>query len=105
MAILALRGSGRVKWREQTARRSEPADIPAASSALAPGRSSVGSVNQRIHVPTWDSVEADTLWTTACGKKRWRGDRAVEDDIRNLTDEQIWQMRSTERKALIGAVA
>jgi starch phosphorylase len=41
------------------------------------------------------------LWTTACGKKRWRGDRAVEDDIRNLTDEQIWQMRTTERKTLI----
>jgi len=52
-------------------------------------------------VPTWDSLEADALWTTACGKKRWRGDRAVEDDIRNLTDEQIWQMRSTERKILI----
>jgi len=46
-------------------------------------------------------MEADTLWTTACGKKRWRGDRAVEDDIRNLPDEQIWQMRSTERKTLI----
>ena len=52
-------------------------------------------------MPTWDSVEADTLWTTACGKKRWRGDRAIEDDIRNLSDEQIWTMRSTERKTLI----
>ena len=61
----------------------------------------IGSVTNGIHVPTWDSVEADMLWTTACGKKRWRGDRAVEDDIRHLTDEQIWQMRSTECKTLI----
>jgi starch phosphorylase len=58
-------------------------------------------VTNGIHVPTWDSVEADALWTTACGKKRWRGDRAVEDDIRQITDEQIWQMRSTEKKTLI----
>ncbi len=42
------------------------------------------------------------LWTTACGKKRWRGDRAVEDDIRQLTDEQLWQLRTTGRKLLIG---
>ena len=54
-----------------------------------------------IHVPTWDSAEADALWTTACGKKRWRGDRPVEDDIRQLTDAQLWQMRTEGRKTLI----
>jgi starch phosphorylase len=58
-------------------------------------------VTNGIHVPTWDSVAADALWTTACGKKRWRGDRAVEDDIRQLTDEQIWQMRQQSERALI----
>jgi starch phosphorylase len=61
----------------------------------------IGSVTNGIHVPTWDSVEADALWTSACGTKRWRGDRPEEEDIRRLTDAQLWQMRAAERKTLI----
>ncbi len=101
MAYLALRGSGRVngvsKLHGEVSRQIFQPLFPHWPQAEVP----IGSVTNGIHVPTWDSVEADTLWTTACGKKRWREDRAVEDDIRNLTDEQIWQMRSTERKTLI----
>jgi starch phosphorylase len=101
MAYLALRGSGRVngvsKLHGEVSRQIFQPLFPHWPQAEVP----IGSVTNGIHVPTWDSVEADTLWTTACGKKRWRGDRAVEDDIRNLTDEQIWQMRSTERRTLI----
>ena len=33
------------------------------------------------------------LWTTACGKKRWLGEDIRADDIRQLSDEQLWQMR------------
>ena len=54
----------------------------------------IGSVTNGIHVPTWDSAEADALWTEACGSKRWRGDSPVEEDIRQLTDAQLWQMRT-----------
>jgi len=101
MAYLALRGSGRVngvsKLHGEVSRQIFQPLFPHWPQAEVP----IGSVTNGIHVPTWDSVEADTLWTTACGKKRWREDRALEDDIRNLTDEQIWQMRSTERKTLI----
>ena len=101
MAYLALRGSGRVngvsKLHREVSRQIFQPLFPHWPQAEVP----IGSVTNGIHVPTWDSLEADALWTTACGKKRWRGDRAVEDDIRNLTDEQIWQMRSTERKILI----
>ena len=101
MAYLALRGSGRVngvsKLHGEVSRQIFQPLFPRWPQAEVP----IGSVTNGIHVPTWDSVEADTLWTTACGKKRWRGDRAVEDDIRQLTDEQIWQMRSTERKTMI----
>jgi starch phosphorylase len=101
MAYLALRGSGRVngvsKLHGEVSRQIFQPLFPHWPQAEVP----IGSVTNGIHVPTWDSVEADTLWTTACGKKRWRGDRAVEDDIRNVTDEQIWQMRTTERKTLI----
>jgi starch phosphorylase len=101
MAYLALRGSGHVngvsKLHGEVSRQIFQPLFPHWPQAEVP----IGSVTNGIHVPTWDSVEADKLWTTACGKKRWRGDRAVEDDIRNLTDEQIWQMRSTERETLI----
>ena len=101
MAYLALRGSGRVngvsKLHGEVSRQIFQPLFPHWPQAEVP----IGSVTNGIHVPTWDSVEADTLWTTACGKKRWRGDCAVEDDIRNLTNEQIWQMRSTERETLI----
>jgi starch phosphorylase len=101
MAYLALRGSGHVngvsKLHGEVSRQIFQPLFPHWPQTEVP----IGSVTNGIHVPTWDSVEADTLWTTACGKKRWRGDRAVEDDIRHITDEQIWQMRSTERKTLI----
>jgi starch phosphorylase len=61
----------------------------------------IGSVTNGIHVPTWDSAAADALWTTVGGKKRWRGDRAKEDDVRQLTDSQLWDMRIEGRRALI----
>ena len=32
----------------------------------------VGHITNGVHMPTWDSPEADALWTTACGKGRWR---------------------------------
>jgi starch phosphorylase len=64
----------------------------------------IGSVTNGIHVPTWDSADADALWTTACGKKRWHGNRPAEDNIRQLTDMQLWQMRTEGRKTLIDHV-
>jgi starch phosphorylase len=33
--------------------------------------------------------------------KRWRGDRPVEDDIRQIANQQLWQMRTAGRKGLI----
>jgi starch phosphorylase len=102
MAYLAVRGSGRVngvsKVHGQVSRHIFQPLFPRWPQDEIP----VGSVTNGIHVPTWDSEAADALWTTACGKKRWRGDRPVEDDIRQLTDEQLWQMRTAGRKALIG---
>ncbi len=33
----------------------------------------VGHVTNGVHMPSWDSAEADDLWTEACGKERWLG--------------------------------
>ncbi len=55
-----------------------------------------------VHMPTWDSVDADRLWENACGKDRWRGKmdaRAI--DFHGSTDSDLWQMRSDSRKSLV----
>jgi starch phosphorylase len=101
MAYLALRGSGQVngvsKLHGQVSRHIFRPIFPRWPEDEVP----IGSVTNGIHVPTWDSAAADALWTTACGKKRWRGDRPVEDDIRQLTDAQLWEMRTQGRRTLI----
>jgi starch phosphorylase len=102
MAYLAVRGSRQVngvsKLHGEVSRKIFQPLFPHWPQAEVP----IGSVTNGIHVPTWDSPAADALWTTACGKKRWHGDRPVEDDIRQLADAQLWQMRTAGRKALIG---
>jgi starch phosphorylase len=102
MAYLAVHGSGQIngvsKLHGQVSRHIFQPLFPRWPEQEVP----IGSVTNGIHVPTWDSVEADALWTTACGKKRWRGDRPDEEDIRQLTDEQLWKMRTEGRKSLIG---
>jgi glycogen phosphorylase len=104
MAYLAVHGSGRVNGvsslHGQVSRQIFQPLFPRWPQEEVP----VGSVTNGIHVPTWDSAGADALWTTACGQKRWHGDSPVDNDIRQLTDEQLWQMRNAGRKALIDFV-
>jgi glycogen phosphorylase len=104
MAYLAVRGSGRIngvsKLHGQVSRHIFQPLFPGWPEDDVP----VGSVTNGIHVPTWDSEEADALWTGACGKKRWLGDGPHAEDIRCLTDKQLWQMRSLGRKKLIDRV-
>jgi len=62
----------------------------------------IGYVTNGVHVPSWDSAAADALWTSACGKSRWRGDlETVEADLRQLPDEALWELRREGRRVLI----
>ena len=62
----------------------------------------VSFVTNGVHVPTWDSAPADTLWTEACGKERWLGSaRNLEEQIRAVPDEKLWQFRTDASKSLI----
>jgi len=102
MAYLAMRGSGRMngvsqlhgkvsrnifqplfpRWPEE--------DIP------------VGHITNGIHVPSWDSQFADTLWTSACGKERWVGTlETLCSQITCIDDETLWSFRVSQRQALI----
>jgi starch phosphorylase len=101
MAYLAVRGSGQVngvsKLHGQVSRHIFGSLFPRWPQEEVP----IGSVTNGIHVPTWDSAAADALWTAACGEKRWRGDRPVEEAIRHIPNQQLWQLRTAGRKGLI----
>jgi starch phosphorylase len=102
MAYLALRGSGAVngvsRLHGQVSRRIFQALFPRWPEAEVP----VGHVTNGVHMPSWDSAEADEVWTAACGKDRWRDvmDGPAEE-IRRVPDAVLWQLRATARQALI----
>ncbi|MEQ9547673.1 MAG: alpha-glucan family phosphorylase [Marinobacter sp.] len=59
-------------------------------------------VTNGIHTPSWDSPEADAIWTEACGKNRWCGalEKICIPSV-TISDERLWQMRSKQRHRLI----
>ena len=62
----------------------------------------VGHVTNGIHVPSWDSAQADTVWTEACGPDRWRGIMdTVGDELRRVPDATLWRMRTAAREQLV----
>ncbi len=62
----------------------------------------VGVVTNGVHMPTWDSAEADRLWTESCGKNRWLGTLdALEQNMRCIADERLWALRCDSKKTLI----
>ncbi len=104
MAYLALHGSGQVngvsKLHGEVSRQIFGPLFPRWPSPEVP----IGSVTNGIHVPTWDSAAADALWTTVCGPERWRSDRPMANDVRQLTDTALWHMRTDARKTMIARV-
>jgi glycogen phosphorylase len=105
MALLAVRGSGAVngvsRLHGEVSRRIFQNLFPRWPQGEVP----VGYVTNGVHVSTWDSLEADDLWTKACGKGRWRGDlRALEDGLRRVPGTDLWTMRTKGRKALVDYV-
>ncbi|MGA7513669.1 MAG: alpha-glucan family phosphorylase [Candidatus Sulfotelmatobacter sp.] len=105
MAYLAIRGSGAVngvsKLHGQVSRRIFQVLFPRWPETEVP----VTHVTNGVHVPTWDSAKADRLWEVACGKNRWRGTLAgVETDVASVSDSDLWQLRSDNRKILVDYV-
>ncbi len=102
MAYLAIRGSGVVngvsRLHGEVSRHLFEPLFPRWPSAAVP----VGHVTNGVHIPTWDSKEADSLWTDACGKGRWLGDLSnLEENIKKLPDSRLWECRTASREALI----
>jgi starch phosphorylase len=62
----------------------------------------VGHVTNGVHMPTWDAIMADTIWTQACGKNRWKGElESHEAKILKLSDATLWQLRTKCRSDLV----
>ncbi len=102
MAYLAIRGSGAVngvsRLHGKVSRHLFEPLFPYWPTEEVP----VGHVTNGVHMPTWDSVAADDLWTEACGKERWLGaTETLEQDIRRASDGRLWQFRSAARLALV----
>lgn len=102
MAYLAMRGSGSVNGvsalHGAVSRSIFQPLFPRWPSHEVP----IGHVTNGVHMPTWDSQEADDLWTRSCGKGRWVGElRELSPSIESLRDEDLWQFRSTQRHRLL----
>jgi starch phosphorylase len=62
----------------------------------------IGHVTNGVHVPSWDSPEADALWTCTCGKERWLGSLGdLCAGIEKVPDADLWSFRSAQRQVLI----
>ncbi len=102
MAYLAIRGSGAVngvsRLHGEVSRRLFEPLFPRWPQIEVP----VGHVTNGVHMASWDSEEADALWTDACGKDRWRGKlEMMEADMRRLPDSRLWECRAAAREALV----
>ena len=65
----------------------------------------IGHITNGVHTSTWDSEEADELWTGACGKERWMGTvETLGDKIRQVPDSMFWECRSSARSSLVDYV-
>ncbi len=102
MALLAMRGSGAVngvsrlhgKVSRQLFKNIFPRwpveDVP------------ISHVTNGVHVPIWDSDEADKLWTEACGRQRWDSDpKTISEGMQRISDERLWRMRRVSRENLV----
>jgi glycogen phosphorylase len=105
MAYLAVRGSGAVsavsRLHGEVSRGIFQGLFPRWPQVEVP----IGHVTNGVHTPSWDSLEADRIWTEVCGPDRWRGTmESMGDRIRNLPDSELWKVRSANRAELVDSV-
>jgi starch phosphorylase len=102
MTYLAIRGSGIVngvsRIHAEVSRRIFQNLFPRIPQREVP----VTHVTNGVHMPSWDSSAADEIWSNACGEERWLGDlRTVEEDLKKVSDKQLWEFRNQARQRLI----
>jgi starch phosphorylase len=101
MAWLATRGSGAVnavsRRHAEVSRELFQELFPRWPQREVP----IGYVTNGVHVPSWDSAEADAFWTEACGEDRWRGTMEEVEQVRQRSDADLWTLRAKSRAELV----
>ena len=101
MAYLALRGSqaanGVSQLHGKVSRHLFAPLFPGVKEEDVP----IGHVTNGVHMPSWDSMEADTLWTESCGKGRWMDGECSLEKMEKVPVEAIWKMRNDARNTLV----
>jgi len=102
MAYLAVRGSGAVngvsRLHGEVSRRIFQSLFPRWPNVEVP----VAHVTNGIHTPSWESPEADALWTKTCGTERWRQTlESIERDAASASDAELWGLRTAARNVLV----
>ena len=102
MAYLAIRGSGAVNGVSRLHGRVSRHIFEPLFPHWPEDEVPVGHVTNGVHMPSWDSAQADDLWTEACGKDRWLGTtKTLEQDIRLVSDARLWRFRTAASKSLV----
>jgi glycogen phosphorylase len=104
MAYLAIRGSGAVsavsRLHGKVSRQIFANLFPRWPEDEVP----VGHITNGVHMPTWDSEQAEALWMKACAVDCWQSpDGAAAVGIRKVSDADLWRFRNESRAALIEA--
>lgn len=104
-SYLAIRGSGHINGvsilHSKVSRQLFGSLFPRWPFAEVP----VGHVTNGVHMPTWDSPEADKLWTDICGKDRWLGTlENLEQQMQQISDEKLWELRTTTQQTFISYI-
>ena len=102
MAYLAIRASGSVngvsRLHGEVSRRLFQPLFPRWPEEEVP----ITHVTNGVHMPTWDSAQADDLWTEACGKRRWLGTtKDLEQEIRQTSDDTLWRFRNAATRSFV----
>ncbi|HET7238095.1 MAG TPA: alpha-glucan family phosphorylase, partial [Terrimicrobiaceae bacterium] len=102
MAYLAIRGSGAVNGVSRLHGKVSRHLFAPLFARWPVDEVPIGYVTNGVHMPSWDSAEADDLWTKACGKDRWlMTTEPLEQDIRSVSDASLWQFRIAASKSLV----
>jgi glycogen phosphorylase len=102
MAYLAIHGSGAINGVSELHGKVSRHLFSSLFPRFPENEVPIGYVTNGVHMPSWDSKDADALWTEFCGKERWLGMvEELEKDFRKVSDEKLWQMRTNARKELI----
>lgn len=102
IAYLAIRGSGSVNGVSRLHGRVSREILASLFPRWPQDEVPVGTVTNGVHMPTWDSPQADRIWTEACGKDRWRGPiEPLEHHMRSISDNRLWDLRCAGKKEFL----